>query len=117
MTISIHSIDATKKSLGRVASETASVLMGKTTPDYQKHTLAPIKVEIKNASKIKVTGGKNTEKVYRRHTHFPGGEKFEKYEEVVAKKGHEEVIRRAVYGMLPANRLRKQMMKRIVIVD
>lgn len=115
--MTIHTIDATKKSLGRVAAETASVLMGKSSAAYQKHLLVPVKVEIKNASKIKVTGGKNREKVYRRHSHFPGGEKFERYEEVVAKKGHEEVIRRAVYGMLPDNRLRKQMMKRIVIVD
>ena len=111
-----HIIDATGQSMGRLASEIANILRGKTKTDFAPHKDSGDFVIVQNASKVKITGGKLKTKVYRHHTGYIGGMKSATMAEVIAKKGIEEVIRRAVWGMLPINKLRAQMIKRLKIV-
>lgn len=110
-----HVIDATGKSFGRLASEVALLLRGKNSPTFRPNVAPTNKVVINNAGKIKMTGNKLGQKIYTRHSSYPGGLKSEVLEEVIEKKGASEVIRRAVYGMLPSNRLRKIMMSNLTI--
>ncbi len=108
-------IDAQGKNIGRVASEAAHVLMGKNDPSFEKHTVSETVVKITNSDKLAISQKKAEEKVYDRYSGHPGGRKVETLEEVVAKKGHEEILRKAVYGMLPGNKLRARMMKHLII--
>ena len=110
-----YRIDATNKNLGRLASEIAIILQGKKNPNYEPRLAGEDKVIIKNVDKITLTGKKETDKVYYHHTGYMGHLKEETYPEVVAKKGKEEVLRRAVMQMLPKNRLQNQRMKRLII--
>lgn len=112
-----YKIDATKKSLGRVASEAATVLMGKNAPTFERNKAPKVKVIVSNASRLAITAKKAGEKLYRRHSHYPGGEKFETLNQVVARKGYEEIVWKAVFGMLPDNRLRSVMMKNLVVTE
>ena len=107
-------IDATDQVLGRVATKAATILTGKHRPEYAPFLLSGDHVIILNAEKIKLTGEKLDKKVYRWHTLYPGGLK-----EVDARKVFEtkpqKLIREAVLGMLPKNKLRKRMVKRLKI--
>ncbi|MFA5358494.1 MAG: 50S ribosomal protein L13 [Patescibacteria group bacterium] len=107
-----HHIDATGLAVGRIATKTAGLLMGKNKPGYSPHTDCGDFVEITNADKVKFTGKKLSQKVYYRHTHHPGGLKIKKMKELFDQKP-EDVIRRAVSYMLPKNRLQKLMLKRL----
>lgn len=113
----MYTLDAKGKSLGRVASEAAVLLMGKNDPKFQKHILSGNKVQITNAAKIRMNPKKMKEVKYTRYSGYPGGLKKETMEEVVKKKGYSELFRRAVYGMLPANKLRARMMKNLLISE
>ncbi len=109
-------IDADGLSLGRLASQVAFYLMGKNNPEYERHNLnAANQVIVKNAEKIKFTGNKLTQKIYFRHSGYPGGLKKEVLGKLIEKKGVAEVVKRAVYGMLPKNKLRREMMKNLKI--
>ena len=110
-------IDAKGKSLGRVASEAAMILMGKDQPDYKPHVVETEGVHITNASQVALTEKKKTEKKYSRYTGYPGGLKFEPVSKVLEKHGYEEVFRRAIRGMLPGNKLRPVMMKKIKVTE
>ena len=110
-------IDASGQAIGRVASVAAKELMGKNTTAYEKNILPEIHVTIVNASKMKISDKKLTEKLYERYSGYPGGLTFKNLKEVIAKKGYEEVIRLAVYGMLPANKLRPRIMKYLTVND
>ena len=107
-------IDATDQVLGRVATKAATILTGKHSPRYAPFLLSGDHVIIINADKIKLTGEKLDKKVYRWHTLYPGG-----LREVAARKVFEtkpeNMIREAVLGMLPKNKLRKRMVKRLKI--
>ncbi|HEX5000839.1 MAG TPA: 50S ribosomal protein L13 [Terriglobia bacterium] len=110
-----HVIDAGGQVLGRVASKAAMVLSGKHRPHYAPFLITGDHVVIINADKVKLTGQKLDQKVYRWHTLYPGGLK-----EVGARKAFESgnsemVLREAVLGMLPKNKLRKRMVKRLKI--
>jgi large subunit ribosomal protein L13 len=107
-------IDATDQILGRVASEAAQILKGKRKPQYTPHVDTGDFVVIVNADKIKVTGAKATDKVYSRHSGFPGGLKQETFEEAMAKHP-ERVIEHAVKGMLPKNTLGRAMGKKLKV--
>ena len=111
----IKKIDATDRPLGRLASEVAMVLRGKDKPSFEPHIDAGDFVEVSNCAKIKFTGKKLEQKEYIWHTNHPGGLKRQKVKEVFAKDPG-EVLRRAVLGMLPKNKLRDQMIKRLKIV-
>lgn len=112
-----HTIDATDKRLGRVASEAAHVLLGKDTPAFAKHVVAPVRVHIEGAGKLAITEARKDGKVYTRYSGHPGGLKAETLQDVIEKRGVGEALRRAVYNMLPANRLRKERMKHLVITE
>jgi|SRR3989344_3862260 len=113
----IHTIDAEGKRLGRVASEAAKFLMGKNTPSFRKNVLPDVSVEIINAAKSDVPFKKMMEKKYERYSGYPGGIKFSTLDDLMKKKGWTEVYRFAVYGMLPTNKLRSQMIKRLTIKE
>ena len=110
-------IDAADKVLGRVASNAAYILMGKNEPAYQPNVAGQTMVTITNAGKIKVTEKKLSQKMYERYSGYPGGLKFLSLKEVAARKGFSEALRLAVYGMLPANKLRPLRMKRLKISE
>lgn len=112
-----HVIDATNKKVGRVATEAATVLMGKDTPNFQKNILANVKVSIVNASKASISEKKKGQKTYTRYTGYPGGLRQPTMEEVIEKHGYAKVFENAVSGMLPKNKLRSQMMKNLVISE
>jgi len=110
-----HTIDATEKPLGRLACEVALILRGKDQPTFVPYSDMGSNVTIENIDKIKITGKKLKDKTYRHHTGYPGGFTEIKMEDLIAKKGMGEVLRRAVFGMLPKNKLRPKMMKRLRI--
>lgn len=107
-------IDATGKAVGRIATEAAMALRGKNKPTFAPHVDAGDFVEVINASKMKFTGKKLVQKDFYRHTLYPGGLKTTSLKSLFAKKP-EKVVEKAVYGMLPKNRLRNGMMKRLTI--
>jgi len=109
-----HTINAEGQKLGRLASAIAHVLLGKDAPDFAKHVVAPVEVIVENVDKLDMSEKKATTKVYDRYSGYHGGRKEETLEEVVAKKGMAEVLRRAVRNMLPHNRLRKERMKNLI---
>lgn len=110
-------IDAKGKSLGRVASEAAKILMGKDSPDYEPQKVQGDGVHILNASQINMTEKKKKDTQYSRYTGYPGGLKFEPVSRVIEKHGYEEVFRRAVRGMLPSNKLRPLMLKKLKVTE
>lgn len=107
-------IDAANQPLGRLASRIASILRGKTNPKFQPYELSDEKVIVENVGKIKFTGRKLEQKKYFHYSGYPGGLREKKMGEVF-KKNPAEVLRRAVLGMLPKNRLRKEMIKNLII--
>ncbi len=107
-------VDAEGQILGRLASEIASVLKGKRKPTYSMHMDVGDHVIVVNAEKVRVTGRKRDEKVYFRHSLYPGGHSFTRFRDVQTEKP-EEIIRLAVKGMLPKNKLGRAMMKKLKI--
>lgn len=104
-------VDADGRTLGRLATQIANALRGKRKPEYTPHCDVGDFVVVVNAEKIRVTGQKETAKLYRRHSGYPGGLRTRTLGEM-RERQPEEVIRRAVKGMLPRNRLaRKQLTK------
>lgn len=109
-----HTIDATDRPLGRLATEIAMILRGKNKPEFQPHLDMGGIVEVENADKMVLTGKKMEQKKYYRHSGYPGGIKEERVEELF-QKDPGEVLRRSVRKMLPNNKLRKNMIKRLII--
>lgn len=107
----LHTLDATEKSIGRVASAAAVILMGKHTPAFKKNVVSKERVHIINASKARLTQKKLKGKVYVHYTGSPGGLKTRHAEKIIAEKGYSELFKKAVYGMLPSNKLRTERMK------
>ena len=105
-------IDAHDKVLGRLASETAKILRGKHKPQFTPHVNCGDHVVVINAEKVKVTGKKPLQKLYRRHSGWPGGLKTIIYRDM-QKKFPERIIHLAVKGMLPKNRLGRAMAKKL----
>ena len=116
-TIEIKTIDATGRTLGRVASEAAMSLMGKTKPTFERHKYSGIPVKIVNAAKLRITAKKLEEIYHTRYSGRPGGLHILTGTETVEKKGMKELIKLAIYHMLPSNKLRRTMMKNLVIED
>lgn len=110
-------IDATNKKLGRIATEAAMALMGKDSPNYEPNKVNTEGVHILNASKVDLDVKKMDQKKYKWYTGYPGGLKERTLEEVITKKGIAEVFEKAIYGMLPDNKLRKLRMKKLKISE
>ena len=107
-----HTIDATDKVLGRLASEIALLLRGKRKPSFVPYKDMGDFVIVKNADKIRLTGKKMDKKKYFRHTGYLGGLKATPLKKIF-KANPTEVLRKAVFGMLPKNKLRSQQIKRL----
>ena len=107
-------IDAEGRAPGRVATEVAMILRGKTKPSFTPHIDSGDFVEVINASKVKFTGNKLVQKDYYHHTMYPGGLRRTPMKKLF-EKDPTEIIRRAVYGMLPKNKLRSDMFKRLTV--
>ena len=105
-------VDADGATLGRVATQIATLLRGKHRATFSPHLDTGDPVIVVNAAKIKVTGNKLQAKMYVRHSGYPGGFRSENLEKLLARRP-EEVIRRAVRGMLPQNRLGEQMIRKL----
>jgi large subunit ribosomal protein L13 len=115
MTRKIHKIDLEGKILGRVASEIAILLRGKNKATFEPYLDEGDIVNVTNADKIKVTGKKLDKKIYYRYSGYQGGIKEETLGRLMQRKP-EEALRRAVYNMLPKNKLRDKMIKRLRFV-
>ena len=107
-------VDATDRVLGRVATKIADKIRGKDKPTFTPHTDGGDYVIVINAEKIKVTGSKRNNKIYYRHSLYPGGLKSQTFKEL-NKKNPERIIEEAVKGMLPKNKLGKSMIKKLKV--
>lgn len=110
-----YTVDAAGRPLGRVASEAASALLGKKSPQYVKNFVLPVEVTVTNAEKLVIGEKKLHQKEYDWFTGHVGGRRVITLDKLIEKKGIEEVIRKAVDGMIPRNKLRKERMKRLTI--
>jgi large subunit ribosomal protein L13 len=110
-----HLIDAKDQILGRVASRVATLIMGKHKPDFAAHADTGDIVVIINAEQIRTTGNKETQKVYFRHSGYPGGDRTTTMAQLRASKP-EQVLIRSVSGMLPDNRLKAVRLKRLHVI-
>ena len=113
----IHLIDATNKRLGRVASDAAHILMGKDASTFAKNLVPLVKVKIEHASKLDISAKKKAQTLYSRYSGYPGGLKQENMAHLIARKGHREALRVAIYGMLPKNNLRDRRIKNLTITE
>ena len=109
-------IDACDKTLGRLSTKIATILSGKNKAQYTPHNDLGDFVVIINARKIKVTGKKNIQKNYYRHSGYPGGLKSSNFSEILETKP-EDIILNAVKGMLPKNKLSDQMLSKLKIYE
>ena len=110
-----YTIDATGRTLGRVASEAAHALLGKRSARFARNQALPMRVVIENAGKLHLTERRVQGKIYTRYTGYPGGLREMRMDEMIAKKGVEEVVRKTVDGMIPRNKLRTPRMKNLVV--
>ena len=108
-------VDASDKVLGRLASEIARRLRGKHKPDFTPHVDCGDNVIVINAEKVKLTGDKLTDKVYVRHSNYPGGQRFQTPDEIL-RKYPERLVEKAVKGMLPKNKLGRSIYKNLHVV-
>ncbi len=109
-----HKINAKNQTLGRLAVEIANLLRGKNKAEFVPYRDVGDKVVVVNSDRIKVTGQKMKQKIYYRHSGYPGGIKERTFEQAMEKDSR-EVLRRAVYGMLPKNKLRDVLIKKLEI--
>jgi large subunit ribosomal protein L13 len=107
-------VDADARTLGRLATQIADVLRGKGKPQYTPHVDTGDFVVVVNAEKVRVTGKKLEQKIYYRHSGYPGGLKERTLAEQLERRP-EEVLRRAVKGMLPKNRLAAVQLRKLKI--
>ena len=107
-------VDAEGKTLGRLATQLADVLRGKRKPDFTPHIDTGDFIVVVNAEKIRVTGDKMNSKIYWRHSGYPGGIKSRTLGEMLEKQP-EEVIRKAVRGMLPRTKLGRQQLLKLKV--
>jgi large subunit ribosomal protein L13 len=107
-------VDAEGKTLGRMASEVAAILRGKNKPTFTPHVDCGDYVIVINAEKVAVTGKKRQEKIYKRHTGYPGGLRELTFEQLM-EKHPEEVVKHAVKGMMPTGKLGRQMYKKLKV--
>src|SRR3989339_2096368 len=110
-------VDPNGRTLGRVASETAILLMGKTKSSYERHVYSGFPVKVINASKIRITAKKLEGIYHARYSGYRGGLRILKGVETAGKKGLKELVKLAVYRMLPGNKLRREMMKNLEVED
>ena len=109
-------LDARNETLGRLSSKIASILMGKNKAQYTPHNDLGDYVVVVNAEKIRVTGNKDIQKKYYKHTGYPGGLKSSTFSEII-EKNPENLILKAVKGMLPKNKLSNSMISKLKVYE
>ena len=107
-------LDATDKTLGRLSAKISSILMGKNKAKYTPHNDLGDYIVVINAEKVKVTGNKDIQKKYYRHSGYPGGLKSSTFSEII-EKNPEDIILKAVKGMLPKNKLSNSMISKLKV--
>ena len=112
--VEVHIIDAKNQILGKVAVKAAKLLIGKDKVNYAPNLNLGDKVVVVNTDKVTVTGSKQLNKVYRKHTGFPGGLKSQNLVQM-SKKDSTKILRTAISGMLPKNKLRKTRLSNLKI--
>lgn len=111
-----YTIDATGKRLGKVATEVAAILIGKNDPKFAKHVIADVAVTINNVSKLDIPEKKGGE-IYQSYSGYPGGRKTETLDHLAERLGYAEVVRRTIGGMLPNNKHKKPLLKKLTITE
>ena len=112
-----HSIDASGKSLGRVATEAAKALMGKMRADYTPNKESGVKVTISNAGKLHIRESKAQAKVFQNYSGYPGGQRRETMANLNARKGNRAALKIAITRMLPRNTMRTTRLKNLTISE
>ena len=107
-------LDATDKTLGRLSAKISSILMGKNKAQYTPHNDLGDYIVVINAEKVKVTGNKDIQKKYYRHSGYPGGLKSSTFSEII-EKNPQDIILKAVKGMLPKNKLSNSMISKLKV--
>lgn len=110
-----YTVDASGRALGRVATEVASIVLGKSSAQYVQNEVLPVTVTVLNASKMKLHEGRVAQKDFTHYTGYPGGLRHTSMQKMIDNKGITEVLRKAIDGMIPRNKLRKERMKRVII--
>jgi len=108
-------IDAKGQKLGRLATSIAMTLMGKDSPDHEAHKVADVKVEVENVSELDISDKRLESETHESYSGYPGGRKVRTWKEVAEKKGYAELLRAAVKGMLPKNKLQDRRLKNLII--
>lgn len=111
-----YTIDAKGKRLGRVATEAATYLIGKNTPDFVRNVAPEVSVKIINASQLDITERKQGDE-YQSYSGYPSGRRVETLEHLAERRGYAEVVRRTVKGMLPKNKLQSVMMSNLEVTE
>lgn len=109
-------IDAEGKRLGRIATEAASILLGKNTTHFAKNVVEPVTVKIVNAKKLDITE-KRAQDEFQRYTGYPGGRRTETLGHLADRRGFGEVVKRVVSSMLPKNRLHKLRLQNLEVTE
>ncbi len=107
-------VNAEGRVLGRLATQVAVLLRGKSKPEFAEHCDTGDFVVVINAEKVRVTGRKSEDKSYYSHSQYPGGLRTEQFKELLEDKP-EEIIRRAVWGMIPKNKLGRKVFKKLKV--
>ncbi len=108
-------IDAKGQKLGRLATKIAIVLNGKDSPDFAPNKVADVRVVVENVNALDISQSALDNKEHQRYSGYPGGRRVLKWKEVVDKKGFAELLRVAVKGMLPKNKLQERRLKNLII--
>lgn len=111
-----YTIDATNKRLGRVATEAASVLLGKNTTSFAKNVVTPVVVNVTNISKLDISEKRSGDE-FQSYSGFPGGRRVETLDHLGKRLGYSEVFRRVVGGMLPKNKLHKLRLQNLTVTE
>lgn len=109
-------IDASNKRLGRVATEAASVLLGKNTTHFAKNVVEPVAVKITNAHLLDITEKRGSME-FQTYSGYPGGRRVETLSHLAKRLGYSEVVRRVVSGMLPKNKLHSPRMRNLEVTE
>lgn len=110
-------IDAKGKRLGRVATEAATVLLGKDSPEFVRYKAVDVTVKITNSRLLDITEKKAAQEKFKTYSGYPGGQKEESLGHLAKRRGYAEVVRRTISGMLPKNKLHKVRMKNLIITE
>jgi large subunit ribosomal protein L13 len=112
----IYTIDATGKKMGRIATQATALLIGKNRVDYAKNIVFNVQVIIENAGKLDIFEGK-LKTVYKKYSGFPGGLYEKSMEQMIDKKGKSGLLKLAISGMIPRNKLKSRIIKNLIIKE